>query len=137
MAPATEAEQPSPRVLPDVRVVEIASGVAVAYATQLLWQLGAEVIRIEPPEGDAVRHAGPFRDDRPDLDGGGLHRYVNGGKRSVALDLGTEEGAALAGRLIASSDLLVTSWRAGGALPLAEPDPMRARFPETTYLSIS
>ena len=137
MTPATEAEQPSRHVLPDVRVVEIASGVAVAYATQLLWQLGAEVIRIEAPEGDAVRHAGPFRDDRPDLDGGGLHRYLNGGKRSVALDLGTEEGAALAGRLIASSDLLVTSWRAGGALPLAEPDAMRERFPETTYLSIS
>ena len=63
MAPATEAEQPSPRVLPDVRVVEIASGVAVAYATQLLWQLGAEVIRIEPPEGDAVRHLGPTAQD--------------------------------------------------------------------------
>lgn len=135
------ASQPAPTVLPDVRVVEIASGVAVAYCTQLLGQLGAEVIRIEPHEGDAVRLAGPFpeaaADAAPDLDAGGLHRYLNGGKRSVALDLDSEGGAALAAGLIAGSDLLVGDWREGGALPFDDQDAMRARFPETTCVSIS
>ena len=139
------ASQPAPTVLPDTRVVEIASGVAVAYCAQLLGQLGAEVLRIEPPEGDAVRLAGPFPETRPegapdappDLDAGGLHRYLNGGKRSVVLDLDSEDGAALAAGLIAGSDLLVGSWREGGALPFDDADAMRARFPETTCVSIS
>jgi len=135
------ATQPAPTVLPNVRVVEIASGVAVAYAAQLLGQLGAEVIRIEPPEGDAVRLAGPFPegqpDGSPDLDSGGLHRYLNGGKRSVALDLGAEDGAALAAGLIAGSDLLVGDWREGGLLPFDDQHAMRERFPETTCVSIS
>ena len=139
------ASQPAPTVLPDVRVVEIASGVAVAYCAQLLGQLGAEVIRIEPPEGDSVRLAGPFPETRPegapdaapDLDAGGLHRYLNGGKRSVVLDLDSEDGAALAAGLIAGSDLLVGSWREGGALPFDDAEAMRERFPETTCVSIS
>ena len=131
------ASQPAPSVLPHVRVVEVASGVAVAYCAQLLAQLGAEVIRIEPPGGDEVRHAGPFRNDRPDPEGGGLHRYLNGGKRSVVLDLESGEGAALAGELIGGSQLLISSWRGGGALPLADPEAIRERFPETTYVSIS
>ena len=131
---ATRAHRPARYV----RVVEIASGVAVAYCAQLLGQLGAEVIRIEPPEGDAVRLAGPFPEGAaPDLDAGGLHRYLNGGKRSVVLDLDSEDGAALAAGLIAGSDLLVGSWREGGALPFDDADAMRERFPDTTCVSIS
>ena len=53
------ASDPARAVLPQIRVVEIAAGVAVAYCAQLLGQLGAEVIRIEPPEGDAIRRSGP------------------------------------------------------------------------------
>ena len=139
------ATQPAPTVLPNVRVVEVASGVAVAYSAQLLGQLGAEVIRIEPPGGDAVRLAGPFpatrpggeADGSPDLDSGGLHRYLNGGKRSVVLDLGSDEGAALAAGLIAGSDLLVGDWRESGLLPFDDADAMRERFPDTTCVSIS
>ena len=131
------ASDPARAVLPQIRVVEIAAGVAVAYCAQLLGQLGAEVIRIEPPEGDAIRRSGPFRDDRPDLDGGGLHHFLNGGKRSVALALDDEEGARLAARLIAGADLLVTSWRTPGRLPLADAPAMHEQFPELTYISIS
>ncbi|MYA20057.1 MAG: hypothetical protein F4Z25_07305 [Chloroflexi bacterium] len=135
------ATQPAPTVLPGVRVVEIAAGIAVAYATQLLGQLGAEVIRIEPAEGDAVRLAGPFpegqADGAPDLDSGGLHRYLNGGKRSVVLDLNAKDGAAIAAELIGGSELLVGDWREGGLLPFDDQDAMRERFPETTCVSIS
>ena len=129
--------QPVPSILSDTRVVEVASGVAVAYCTQLLAQLGAEVIRIEPPGGDSVRRAGPFRGDRPDPDGGGLHHYLNGGKRSVVLDLDSKEGVTLASGLIEGAQLLIGSWRAGGGLLLKDPDVVQKRFPKTTYVSIS
>ena len=129
----------APTLLDGMRVVEIASGGAVAYAAQLFAQCGAEVIRVEPPGGDAVRRAGPFAGDRPDPDGGGLHRLLNGGKRSVALDVTTDTGAHLAGRLIASARLLIGDWRtpAAPALPLADAEALAGRFPETTWLSIS
>ncbi len=131
------AESATPTALEDVRVVEIAAGTAVAFTAKLLAQCGAEVIRIEPPGGDAIRRSGPYRDDRPDLNGGGRHALLNAGKRSVALDVSDETGARLASTLIASSQLLITSWKTPAALPLAHPEQMRERFPETSYLSIS
>ena len=137
MASDHAAGPETPAALEGVRVVEIAAGRAVAYCGALLAQCGAEVVRIEPPGGDAIRRAGPFRDDVEDPDGGGLHATLNRGKRSVVLNLETEDGAALAERLIASGALLLTSWKGGGRLPLDDPEGMRERFPETTYVSIS
>jgi crotonobetainyl-CoA:carnitine CoA-transferase CaiB-like acyl-CoA transferase len=129
----------APTALAGMRVVEIAAGLAVAYTGKLLAQYGAEVIRIEPPGGDEIRRAGPFKEDRPDLDAGGLHAFMNSGKRSVVLDLTVEDGARAAARLVAGSALLLTSWKTptAAALPLAQPERMRERFPETTYVSIS
>ena len=105
------ADGSTPAVLEGTRVVEIAGGLAVAYAAQLFAQCGAEVIRIEPPGGDAIRRAGPFAEDQPSADGGGLHHLVNGGKRSVALDVTSDAGARFAGKLISSSQLLIGNWR--------------------------
>ena len=120
-----------------VRIIEIAAGLPVAYAGKLLAQCGAEVIRIEPPGGDPIRAAGPFPGDEPDPDAGARHVFLNGGKRSVALDVGSERGAAVAAGLIAGADALVTSWKAPSALPLADFAAMRERFPDTLYVSIS
>ena len=127
----------APPPLDGVRAVEIASGLATAYSARLLAQSGVEVIRIEPPGGDAIRRAGPFKDDRTDLDGGGLHRLLNAGKRSVALDVTTAEGAVALEPLLRGSALLIGSWRTPCALPLGEPERMRERFPDTTFVSIS
>ena len=132
-----QVRQASPAALEHVRVVEIAAGKAVAYTGALLAQCGAEVIRIEPPGGDAIRAAGPFRDDRPSANGGGLHQLLNGGKRSVALDVRTDSGAHYAAKLIASADMLVTNWKTASALPLDDPEAFARRFPNTIYLSIS
>ena len=127
--------------LDGLRVVEIAAGRPVAYCAQLLAQYGAEVIRIEPPGGDAIRLAGPFNGDGPDPDGGGLHAAINRGKRSIVLDLERDEEAALAARLIEGAALLVSDWREGERLapdlPLGDPDRWGERFPETTFVSIS
>ena len=133
------AETTAPAALEGTRVIEIAGGLAVAYAAQLFAQCGAEVIRIEPPGGDAIRRSGPFLDDRPSADGGGLHRLVNGSKRSVALDVNSDAGAHFASKLISSSQLLIGNWQtpAAKALPLADTEAMAKRFPETIYVSIS
>ena len=129
------SEAPGP--LAGLRVVEIAAGLAVAYCGQLLAQAGADLVRVEPPEGDAIRLQGPFPGDRFGIDDGGMHRVLNGGKRSVAADATSAEGAATIGALVADCDLLISSHQAESALPLDDPDEFARRFPGVVYLSIS
>jgi len=97
------------RFLDDVRVLEIAS----LSPTQLgmhLADLGAEVIKIEPPErGDATRLIGT----RPGFTDSGLHRRWNRGKRSLALDTRSAEGLDLLKRLIPTVDIVVEGLRPG------------------------
>ena len=97
------------RFLDDVRVLEIAS----LSPTQLgmhLADLGAEVIKIEPPgRGDATRLIGT----RPGFNDSGLHRRWNRGKRSLALDTRSAEGLALLKRLIPTVDIIVEGLRPG------------------------
>jgi formyl-CoA transferase len=131
------SEPAAPGALDGVRIVEIPAGQPVAYACKLLAECGADVIRIEPPGGDELRKAGPFPKDRPDPDASGKHRFFNGGKRSVVLDVTTDEGAELAGKLIESADVLVTSWKTPSRLPLDDDAAMQKRFPGTIYVSIS
>ena len=123
--------------LAGLRVVELSAGLPVAYAGQLFAQCGAEVVRIEPPSGDSVRHTGPFRGDVPHVDGGGLHRVLNGGKRSVVADVMYEDGERVAAELLEASDVLLTSSQTAARLPLADPPQIAARFPGLTYVSIS
>jgi len=73
--------------LDDVRVVECGSGVAAAFATKLMALLGAQVLKVEPPEGDGIRFRGPFISNRPDPDASGLFHYLNGDKSGISLDL--------------------------------------------------
>ena len=126
------SEAPGP--LAGLRVVEIAAGLAVAYCGQLLAQGGADVLRVEPPEGDAIRLQGPFPGDRFGIDDGGMHRVLNGGKRSVAAGA---EGAETVAALVADCDLLLSSHQADSTLPLDDPDELARRFPGVTYVSIS
>ncbi len=127
-------EAPGP--LTGLRVVEVAAGLAVAYCGQLLAQAGAEIVRVEPPGGDAIRRQGPFPGDRFDLDGGGMHRVLNGGKRSVAADVTGAEGAATLEALVAGCDLVITSHQAEAVLP-HDAGEFGRRFPGVTCVSIS
>lgn len=89
----------------------------VVYSTKLLADLGAEVIRLEPPDPDSVRR---FRlreeqeSERERVDGNTFHAYFNAGKRSVALDLTTSEGLALFEQLCSWADVVVEGLRAWG-----------------------
>ena len=91
--------------LSDVRVVDLTTSIAGPYATTLLADFGAGVIKIERPEGDDARHWGP-----PFLDGEGLwFLAVNRNKKSVVLDLTTDAGMKALVTLIATADVVVTN----------------------------
>ena len=96
------------RALGHLRVVEIGDGVAAAYATKLLADLGADVIKVEPPDrGDVTRTRGPFPGGVPHREKSGLFLYLNANKRGIALDVRTPAGQAILERLVARADLLV------------------------------
>ncbi len=96
------------RALDGVKVVEYASFVAGPYCAKLLADLGAEVIKIEPPNiGDEARARGPFLHDMPHPDLSGLFLYLNGNKLGVTLSLDPAPGQAIFKRLIASADVLI------------------------------
>jgi len=75
--------------------------------------LGADVIKIEPPGGDAARRQGPFYRDDPDPEKSLFFWAYNAGKRGVTLDIDQEAGRALLGRLVKTADFLVESFPAG------------------------
>lgn len=90
------------------RVLEIGTGVAAAYAAKLLADLGADVVKIEPPRlGDPLRRRGPFPGGVPDPEASGLFLYLNTNKRGITLDLEREGAHAVLDRLAEAADLLV------------------------------
>ena len=93
--------------LAGVVVVDASEGVAGGYAGRLLADLGAEVVKVEPPGGDRLRALGPFPDDSLDIEAGGLHLALNAGKRSLVLDLESREGRERLGALAARADILL------------------------------
>jgi crotonobetainyl-CoA:carnitine CoA-transferase CaiB-like acyl-CoA transferase len=108
-APRTDAAEGGLRPLNGVRIVDFSSNIAGPFATMILAQLGADVIKVESPEGDDSRfwsvHAGVSL----------VHRYVNAGKRGVVLDLKTAEGLTTARQLCSSANVVLQSMRPGVA----------------------
>ncbi|HVW18846.1 MAG TPA: CoA transferase [Solirubrobacteraceae bacterium] len=95
--------------LAGLRVVEIADETA-EYCGLMLMGLGAEVIKVEPPDGGATRRIGPFAgDDASDLEGSLYFWHYNRGKRSVTIDLGDERGRDTMLALVGSADVLLRS----------------------------
>jgi crotonobetainyl-CoA:carnitine CoA-transferase CaiB-like acyl-CoA transferase len=93
--------------LDGVRVIECGDGVAAAFATKLMALLGASVIKVEPPGGDATRFRGPFFNDRIDPEASGLFLYLNADKSSVALDLRMGSDRARLDEFLAAADILI------------------------------
>jgi crotonobetainyl-CoA:carnitine CoA-transferase CaiB-like acyl-CoA transferase len=94
--------------LASLRVLEVGDGVAAAYASKLLADLGANVVKIEPPGGgDRTRRRGPFPGGVPHPEKSGLFLYLNANKRGIAIDLTRPGGRGVLDRLAARADLLV------------------------------
>jgi len=96
-------------LLSGVRIIEV-SMLGPAAITTALADLGADVVKVEPPQGDYVR-----RMTWPIVEGVSLmHLHVNRGKRSITIDLRTEEGVALLLDLVREADVIVEAMRPGG-----------------------
>lgn len=93
--------------LKGVRVLDLTSVVMGPYATQILGDLGAEVIKVEPPHGDSLRGVGPWRNAGM----GPLYLQNNRNKSSIVLDLKTPSGQAALQALIGSVDVLISNIR--------------------------
>jgi crotonobetainyl-CoA:carnitine CoA-transferase CaiB-like acyl-CoA transferase len=99
--------------LEGVIVVDLTQHLSGPYCTQLLADQGATVIKVEPPEGDSIRHAGPFHAQDEQHLYGGYFQSCNRNKLGVVLDLKKPEGIAVLKRLVAEADVLVENYRAG------------------------
>ncbi len=93
--------------LEGIRVVELGEGVSAPFCARLLADYGAEVVKVEPPAGDPARGWGPFPEDRPHREKSGLFFFLNNGKRSVVLDLGSSQGRKRFFDLVGWADVLV------------------------------
>jgi crotonobetainyl-CoA:carnitine CoA-transferase CaiB-like acyl-CoA transferase len=92
--------------LTDIRVIDAGTMIACPYAATLLGDLGADVIKIEPPTGDEMRHLGQKRAGES-----GSFVGVNRNKRGIVLDLARPEGREVLARLITLADVLITNTR--------------------------
>ena len=90
-----------------LKVVELGNFVSGPYCARLLADAGAEVIKVEAPEGDESRRRGPFPDDVPDPDRSGLYIFLNANKLGITVDIGTFSGQKLLGGLLEDADILV------------------------------
>ena len=95
--------------LSGVRVVDASEGVAGGYASRLLADLGAHVLKVEPPGGDSLRSMGPFPPGATGPEQGGLHLALNAGKRSIVLDLDRGDERERFVELLARADILLES----------------------------
>lgn len=96
-----------------LRVLDITQALAGPYCTMLLADLGADVVKVEPPNGDMTRFLGPFTEEDTERAYGGYFASVNRGKRSVVLDLKTDGGRAKLIELASTADVLIENSRAG------------------------
>jgi len=119
--------------LAGTRVLDFTSMMAGPYATRYLADLGAEVIKIEAPEGDYIRQREPLRDGCSAYFG-----HLNAGKRSVCLDLKDPASLAAVKAMLPKADVLVESFRPGvmPRLGLGWPE-VQALNPRLVYCSIS
>jgi len=120
--------------LSDIRVCDLTQNLAGPYCSQILSDLGATVIKIEPPGGDMARAWGPpFWGS-----GSALFLSVNRGKRSIVLDLKSEAGMDVLRRIARESDVFLQASRPGVAERLGfDYEAIRALRPDVVYASVS
>ncbi len=125
--------------LEGIRVLDLSRVLAGPWATQMLADLGAEVIKVEQPgSGDDTRHWGPPWHEQGGERAAAYFLGANRGKRSVAIDFSMPEGAALIRRMAASADILVENFKVGALARFGlDAASLRAENPRLVYASIT
>ena len=95
------------RAFDGLRVLELGDFISAAYGTKLLADLGADVVKVEPPGGDSVRRHGPFPGDEPNPEAGALHLFLNASKRGITADLDRPEDRERVRDLARRADLVL------------------------------
>jgi crotonobetainyl-CoA:carnitine CoA-transferase CaiB-like acyl-CoA transferase len=124
--------------LAGVKVVELARILAGPWAGQTLADLGADVLKVEAPEGDDTRRWGPPFIDREGDRSAAYFHATNRGKRSVTCDFRTPEGQALVRRLVADADVVIENFKVGGLAKYGlDYESLRKVNPRLIYCSIT
>jgi len=120
-------------LLDGVRVVDLTRVLAGPYAGQVLAEMGADVIKVEPPEGDMARGIGPF------INGRSLYfSSLNTGKRGIVLDLTTDSGSEALHALLETADIVIENYRPAAMKKLGlDPNDLLARHPRLVVVTIS
>lgn len=119
--------------LEGLRVIDFTAMMSGPFATRMLADCGAEVIKVEAEGGDYMRHRSPIRNGRSSYYG-----QMNGGKKSIRLNLKTAEGVAIARELIATADIVVENYRPGVMAKFGMSwDDLKTEFPKLIFCSIT
>ncbi|MFZ9450230.1 MAG: CaiB/BaiF CoA transferase family protein, partial [Alphaproteobacteria bacterium] len=127
--------KPNTGALAGIRVIDLTRVLGGPYATQILGDHGADVIKVEPPQGDEVRDWGPpFRDGTASYFVG-----VNRNKRLAALDLAKPEAREALMRLLETADVLIHNFKSGTLEKwgIGYEEVLKARFPKLIYCHIT
>ena len=120
-----------------VRIIDLTQALAGPFSTMLLADLGADVIKVEPPHGDMTRQSEPFIEGDTERSFGGYFASINRNKRSIVLDLKDDGDRETLRRLVDGADALVENYRAGvfDRLGLSY-ESLRERNPRLVYAAI-
>ena len=137
-----EMSKPSSAALAGIKVLDLSRILAGPTATQLLGDLGADVVKVERPgEGDDTRRWGPpyqFDAAGEPTDESAYYFSANRNKRSIAIDIASEEGLQLLHRLMARADILVENYKTGGLAKYGLAyDQLKTRYPTLIYCSVT
>lgn len=123
------------RPLEGITVLDLSQVVSGPICGRILSDLGADVVKLEPPQGDIIRYLQPKVGDDPVSV---YFTWVNAGKRSISLDLRTARGVELARQLAETSDVFIENFRPGALDKYGlDPGSLLARTPELVYCSIN
>ena len=102
-----------PAALDDLKVLDISQGIAGSYCAKLLADFGADVIKVEPPGGEALRTMGPFFHDDPHPEKSLIFLVLNLNKKGITLNLETSSGANIFKKLVKEADIVVEAYQPG------------------------
>lgn len=123
--------------LNDVRIVDLTQALAGPYCTMILADMGADVIKVEPPSGELTRFTPPFHEEDDERHFGGYFASINRNKRAIVLDLKEPADLASLLTLLETADVIVENFRTGvmDRLGLSW-ETLHERFPKLIYAAI-